>query len=31
MKRYTCIALVLLLILSMTACSRKPENLMEEV
>ena len=31
MKRYTCIALVLLLILSMTACSREPENLMEEV
>ena len=31
MKRYTCIALVLLLILSMTACSREPENLMEAV
>ena len=31
MKRFTCIVLVLLLILSMAACSREPENLMEEV
>ena len=27
MKRFTCIVLVLLLILSMTACSREPEKM----